>query len=190
MGNLKLIDFDYRFFKMLNSLAGQSEIWDAIFIILAEYVLFLMIAGFALFILLKKQDKNRINATLQAFISAFIGRVAIVSLIRIFFYRSRPFVEGIVNQLVSHNPLEASFPSGHAVAMFAMAFSVLFFNARWGIFYIVLALISSISRVIVGVHFPMDILGGLLVGFLSAFIVKLVADFWFSKKQKLKLQQR
>lgn len=178
------IDFDYRLFKIFNSLAGRSDAWDVIFVSLAEYVMFLMFAGLALFILLKEKDRARWIAALQALAAAFMGRALIVSLIRIFFFRSRPFVEATVTQLVFHNPLEGSFPSGHATVMFALAFSLFSVNIRLGLAYLLLAIISSFSRIIVGMHFPLDIIGGMLVGALSAFLVKWLFDFWLAKRRK------
>lgn len=190
MLNISVLDFDYRIFKFLNSFAGISSVADFTFVALAEYAMFLMIAGFALFILLKKYDRERINATLQAFAAAFLGRAIIISIIRIFFFRPRPFVSGIVNQLVEHNPMEASFPSGHTTVMFALAFSLLFVNRKWGIVYLIIALISALARVVVGVHFPFDILGGILVGFLSAIFMKWFFDFWIRRKKKTEERAR
>lgn len=172
-----MLDIDYRIFRVLNGLAGESAALDFVWVALADYVLFLMIAGLALFILMKKRAQERRAVTLQALTAAFIGRALIVSLIRIFFYRVRPFVAASVFQLLSHNPMEASFPSGHATVMFALAFPLFQVSIPWGIFYFVLAAASSLSRVIAGVHFPFDILGGMLVGALSAILSKWLFDF-------------
>ncbi|MBI4995185.1 phosphatase PAP2 family protein [Candidatus Peregrinibacteria bacterium] len=190
MLSIELIDFDYRIFKFLNGFAGISPLLDFTFVALAEYVMFLMIAGFALFILFKKHDKSRVIITLQAFLAAFLGRAVIVSFVRVFFFRARPFVAGIVNQLVEHNPTEASFPSGHATVMFALAFSLLLANRKWGVIYLVIALISALSRIVAGVHFPFDILGGILVGFLSAIVMKWFFDSLIAKKKKKEEQMQ
>ncbi|MBI5413583.1 phosphatase PAP2 family protein [Candidatus Peregrinibacteria bacterium] len=179
-----LLNLDYRLFKFFNSFAGISKAWDFTFVALAEWVIFALVAGLALFILFKKDDKKRGALALQALASAFVGKVLVVSFIRIFFYRFRPFVAGAVTQLEPHNPLEASFPSGHATIMFAMAFSVLFGDTKWGIFYFIIALISSLARVVVGVHYPMDIFGGMLVALLSSIAVKLAWNSLKAKKNK------
>lgn len=181
---MNFVDFDYRVFKIFNALAGRSDALDFIFVSLAEYVMFLMFAGLALYIFLKEKERIRWTTALQALAAAFIGRAVIVSLIRIFFFRSRPFVDAAVTQLVFHNPLEGSFPSGHAAVMFAMAFALFFTNIRWGAIYLFLAIISSMSRVIVGVHFPLDIVVGMLVGAISALLAKWLFDFWLIKKRK------
>lgn len=186
----QLLDLDYRLFKFFNSFAGISAALDFTFVALAEWVIFAMIAGLALFILLKKNGKARAALALQALAAAFIGRIFIVSLIRIFFYRVRPFVAGVVTQLEPHNPLEASFPSGHATVMFALAFSLMFGDAKWGIFYFILALISSLSRIAVGVHYPADILGGMLVALFSSIAVKLAWTFLAARRNKKELRPR
>lgn len=181
---MDLLDFDYRVFKIFNSLAGKSDAWDIIFVALSEYILFLMLAGLAVWVLLKEKERARWVVALQAITAAFIGRALIVSLIRIFFFRSRPFVDANVIQLVFHNPLEGAFPSGHATIMFALAFALFFTNIRWGLIYLFLAVVSSLARIVVGVHFPFDIIGGMLVGALSAFLAKWLFDFWLAKRRK------
>jgi len=179
---LKLLDFDYNIFKILNGLAGQSHSLDVFFVIVAEGILYLIFAGIAIFILMDKKNKERKIIALQALFAALISRVVFIELIRVFFFRLRPFVAGVVTQLVYHNPLEASFPSGHAAAMFAMAFTICFVSRKWGVFFLILALISSVCRVIVGVHYPMDIVGGFLVGILSVLAAKMVFDLWVRKR--------
>lgn len=185
-----LADFDYRIFKIFNGLAGKSVAWDTMFVIAAEYVMFLMLAGLALFVLLKEKERIRWIAALQALAAAFIGRAIFIPVIRIFFFRSRPFLSGVVTQLVSHNPLEASFPSGHATVMFALAFSLFFTNIRWALAYFIFATLSSLARIVVGVHFPLDILGGMLVAAFSAMLAKWLFDFWVSKRRKKELMRQ
>ncbi len=179
-----LRDFDYRIFKIFNGFAGKSVGWDGVFIVAAEYVLFLMLAGLVLFVLLKEKDKIRWTTALHALASAFIGRAILIPIIRMLFFRPRPFISGAVTQLVSHNPLEGSFPSAHATVMFALAFSLFFVNVRWALAYFVLAVLSSFARIVVGVHFPFDILGGMLVAAFSVLLAKWMFDFWLSKKRK------
>lgn len=185
MLSLGFVNLDYTIFKFFNGLGGHSQVWDFIYVALAEYIMFLLIGGLVLFVVLKKENKRWI-VSLQALAAAFIGRALIVSLIRAFFFRTRPFVDGAVTQLVTHNPAEASFPSGHTTVMFAIAFSLFYVNKKWAAVYLVLATVSAISRVVVGVHFPMDIAGGILVGLLSALISKAIFDFWIKRRDALR----
>ena len=66
---------------------------------------------------------------------------------------------------IIRKPSEFSFPSGHAGSSFASAF-VLYrkLPKKYGIWAIILAALISFSRLYVGVHYPTDVLAGILVG--------------------------
>lgn len=59
-----------------------------------------------------------------------------------------------------------SFPSSHAVNMFAAAVVFSYGYRRWAWAFYSIAAVIAVSRVFVGVHYPSDILGGALIGFL------------------------
>jgi undecaprenyl-diphosphatase len=61
-----------------------------------------------------------------------------------------------------------SFPSGHAVRMAAIAVVAWRFAPALAPFGYPLALLVSLCRVLVGVHYPSDVLAGLLIGSLGA----------------------
>jgi membrane-associated phospholipid phosphatase len=64
-----------------------------------------------------------------------------------------------------------SFPSGHAAAIFAISGIWIMSHARHYLLrttLLVLAVLVSLSRVMVGVHWPLDLLGGMLGGWLAA----------------------
>ena len=54
----------------------------------------------------------------------------------------------------------------------AMAFSIFCFNRRLGYWFLGLAVLNSLARIFVGVHWPSDILGGFLAAVISILIVK------------------
>jgi len=66
---------------------------------------------------------------------------------------------------------DASFPSGHTSAAAAFAATVFLKYKKLGIIFLILAVLIGTARVIGGVHYPIDILGGVLVGILSALFV-------------------
>ena len=68
----------------------------------------------------------------------------------------------------SHDP---SFPSDHASAAFAIAFAVLMFDRVAGALFVAAAALIGLGRVLVGVHYPGDVLGGAFVGLASAVVV-------------------
>jgi undecaprenyl-diphosphatase len=68
----------------------------------------------------------------------------------------------------SHDP---SFPSDHAAAAFAIAVAVVFFSRRLGAVFLVFAAAIALSRVLLAMHYPTDVLAGALTGTLSAVVV-------------------
>jgi len=110
-------------------------------------------------------------ATASALASAAIG-LMINQLIASLWFRERPFVAHPGETvLVAHRSVDPSFPSDHATAAFAIAFAVLFFNRRLGILFLLGATAIGVSRVLLGLHYPSDVLAGAAVGLASAVLV-------------------
>ncbi len=65
-----------------------------------------------------------------------------------------------------------SFPSGHAAFFFALSTAVYFYNKKWGVFFFIASSLLSIGRIMGGVHYPSDILGGAIIGVLCAYLVR------------------
>lgn len=65
-------------------------------------------------------------------------------------------------------PTTSSFPSGHASASFACAYVISRLAPRLTIFVYVLAALIGFSRIYVGVHFPLDVLAGAVLGLVVA----------------------
>jgi undecaprenyl-diphosphatase len=79
--------------------------------------------------------------------------------------RPRPFVadpRGV--HLFARHAADASFPSDHATAAFAIATAVLLRDRRWGGVVLAFAAVLAVGRVAVGVHYPTDVLAGAALG--------------------------
>lgn len=80
--------------------------------------------------------------------------------------RPSPAIEGF--ELFLPPPACGSFPSGHAASSFAFFFALILAGHPWAAYVGVWALLVSFSRLYLGVHYLSDILGGVLVGAISA----------------------
>ena len=98
--------------------------------------------------------------------------------------RPRPFVKVTDLQIIIPTPSEYSFPSGHTASSFAAA-SVFYRHLpkQLGIPSVVLAGIIGFSRLYVGVHYPTDVIAGVIMGILLSYMAEFLVGL-FSKKLK------
>jgi undecaprenyl-diphosphatase len=108
------------------------------------------------------------------------GFVAVLSfgvscLIGLIWFHPRPLALELGHTYFNH-ALDASFPSDHATAIFAVGFALLKGKTRafgWGL--LAAGFLVGWARVFLGVHFPLDILGALIV---SSAVCLVVAPLW------------
>ena len=156
---------DLFIFNLINQLAGRWDFLDWLAVFFAKYFEYAVVI--AVFIIFYKKWRM----ILQIFGAAILARLVITNIIRWILPRIRPFVEFNFNPLISQNPQEPSFPSGHAAFFFAMATVIYFYNKKAGLWFFLAAFLISLARVFSGIHWPSDILAGALVGILSAWLV-------------------
>ena len=146
------------------------QVWsDALIIFFAAYWEYVIPIVFLIYLWQPKFSKaellKRIKTTAGAVLAALAARYGLAELIRYFYPRERPFVFEGLDALIKQNPLEASFPSGHAI--FFMALAVYFLLAghkKLGWFLMVSTALISLARVAAGIHWPTDILAGWVLG--------------------------
>lgn len=111
--------------------------------------------------------------TILALGSAWVLSKIFKALIKI----PRPFIEHQFNPVVLETGY--SFPSSHATVAFALATAAYFYDKKLGLYFGVFALFISLSRVVLGVHYPLDILGGMVLGTISGFIISRIFIKYF-----------
>jgi undecaprenyl-diphosphatase len=91
--------------------------------------------------------------------------------------RDRPPLVYPLPETLVHTPHTGAFPSGHATVAFACATVIAWASPRLALPAYLLASAIAFSRVYVGVHWPLDVLGGAALGTLVATaLLKLVAN--------------
>ena len=154
-------------FKFITSLGDGGVIWIALTAILLFY------------------PKTRKVGLMCAFALIF-SHIANNTILKNLICRPRPF-DSLANLTVLiEKPTSFSFPSGHTASSFACAW-VMFrkLPGKFGVPAIILAALIGFSRLYIGVHYPSDVLagmlGGILMSCLAMMVVESVADYKNSK---------
>lgn len=160
----------------INALIGMSKTLDRFMIFSARWLIFIFMAviiGWLLF-----------SETEQLFYFIFtLGTGILASLVfnwtvALFMRKPRPVVEfPKITQLVKPHQTFKSFPSDHTTIAFTLALIVVFIGIGQilEIIFLSIASLIALSRIYVGVHFPRDILGGIVMAFIISSI-----SFWLA----------
>lgn len=156
-----------KIFYLFNSLAGQNAFLDSVVIFFAVSLPWVLVTFAIIYLLFFK--RNLLWFSVLAFTGLFSLMVTDILKWAIFRH-PRPFaaLDG-VTQLMIITPYD-SFPSGHATIFAAFATVMFLYEKRVGVWFIVGALFIGVARVAAGIHFPLDILTGYLIGFSITFI--------------------
>lgn len=110
------------------------------------------------------------------------------NIIKPFFQRIRPCHDLDNVHLLINCSESYAFPSNHAVNNFAAATLFSYFYSSMKYFLFSGALIVSLSRIFVGVHYPLDIIGGAGIGIIFAMLIIYLWKFFNSKFQFLRIE--
>ena len=171
------MELDQKLFIWINSFAGKSSIVDNLASILCSDHFFPVLLSLLLLGLWFGSNnlKNRVIYQKCVFIS-FIGLAIAnlnVALVNFIFFRDRPFNNHEVT-LLFYEPTDSSFPSNAIAATTALACGIWIANKRLGSISFGAVLIFGFIRIFSGIHYPIDILGGLLIGILSTVVARYI----------------
>ncbi len=174
---------DHSLCLWINSWAGKFISLDIFGIFCADFLIFVIPLLIIIFYLFGR--RNRLVSVLLKIIFAVALAYLISHLLNyvlgVFFVRQRPFiVYPAIYQLSKFlaSPQDFSFPSDHTSMAFVMGLIVFIDWRKFGLILLTFSLIVGLSRIFIGVHYPLDILGGILTACLSVWIV----DIIFRKK--------
>lgn len=164
---------EHYLFNFVHQFAGRHSLLDLTGIFFAEYLPYVIGMVLVVLLLREKNWRARTYQFLLMGLSALIARGLFVEVIHFFYNKPRPFV-ALAFKPLTDLQFSNAFPSGHAATFFALATAVVFFNRRWAYWLFAGAVLMGVARVFVGVHWPIDILGGAAVGVVSALIARWV----------------
>ncbi len=169
-----------KIFFYLYNISGNNHTLDKVIVFFADILPYIVIV-LAFVLLIFHNDVLKTNNPFKKFIdkwkeffyiffSGFFAWV-LAYLFKYIFHTPRPF-DAYQNVFALIHETGYSFPSGHATFFSALAFAIYFKHKKAGYIFITLAVLIGLARIMAGVHFPVDILGGFVLGLLIAFLLK------------------
>jgi undecaprenyl-diphosphatase len=167
---------DWRAYHAINDFVWRHHWLGTVFREIESYgVIVFALAAFVLWFLDRPGAPRHWKlASGSALASAAIALLA-NKLIAAAWHRDRPYETHPASHVFGVRKHDASFPSDHSSAAFAIAFGVFLVDRVAGAFFLAGAVLIGVGRVIVGAHYPLDAVAGLFVGLGAAVIVVRVA---------------
>jgi len=114
--------------------------------------------------------RARATAMWQVGLALLLTLLVTEGILKPLVHEPRPFVANPGARVIDQRPSTYSFPSGHATSSFAAAVSLARGWPQGTAAWFVLASLISLSRVYVGVHTPLDVVGGVIIGLACGYL--------------------
>lgn len=174
-------NLDVALLQMIQALQTDSLNKLMVFIThLGDYGILWISVSLLLFIN-KKTRKIGLSALISLAVCALIVNVFLKPIV----HRIRPFDMITEFQILIKKPTDWSFPSGHTASAFTMTYVFYKYLKKYFSFVLILSILISFSRLYLTLHYPSDVIAGIIIGLLSGKIgVNLVKSF-FEKLKKI-----
>jgi undecaprenyl-diphosphatase len=152
---------DVKSHSFFNTFAGIPEVFDK----------YLLTAGLLLFLCVSANSRREKRSLFWTVILSFlVARLVLTPIVHLLYYQPHPFAISQLRLLVSEKN-DWPFPNGHAAFLFAIATAMYLYNRKWGIGFFIAVAFLTISRIVAGVHSLSDLLGGMSIGIITAYII-------------------
>lgn len=157
----EFMGLDQELFLFIQSFTG-NPVLDATMFFLAEALALLI--PISLIYLWFESRESRKDSVFTFF--ATVAGISLTYVLGLFYFHNQPFAT--YDTIVSGRGLNNAFPSQHTASMFSCFWSFLYLKRRKLTYLFgVAGTLTGLGRVFVGLHYPMDILGGVLSGLLG-----------------------
>lgn len=169
----KILQWDRDAFVYLNSLGIEQ--YDVFWSTVTKFPPWLPLFAFIIILFFVKFPKREATAMILILLVMVVFVATVTDLTKNVVARLRPNNDEELNTLIRilRSPSGYSFFSGHASSSFSViTITVLFLRRKfkWVYLFYIWPILFAMSRVYVGVHFPIDLIVGALVGIISAWL--------------------
>lgn len=158
---------NYELFKAIHQYAGQYPFLDSFMVFITEKAL--IIFAITLLVMWFLGNDTYKKSVFYATVTGFLGLLLNFIISHIYF-EPRPFVTHSVDILINH-AADASFPSDHTTGAFSLAIAIFLRHRKIGLGMLLLAILTGVSRIYVGHHYPFDVLGSMIVSMIISGLI-------------------
>jgi undecaprenyl-diphosphatase len=178
-------------FHFINNAAGYYHDLDLFMVFLTTYLSYAIVSMVVLYVgvylpIRRSAPIDRLRSLAQGGELVFVLAATwfVVQTIKVLTAHPRPFAA--LTDIIVLLPQQTgySFPSAHAAITVAVATTISFTHRRLGLLLYAFAFVVGMSRIYTGVHYPIDVLVGILLGIIIPYLIHMV----FAQMAKYKVQ--
>jgi undecaprenyl-diphosphatase len=163
---------DWRVYHSINDFVWRHHWLGSLFKAIETYgTILIAVAAFALWFFARPGGDRKWKLAAGSALGAAALGIAINRIIAALYHRDRPFIAHPSAHVFGPHKTDPSMPSDHATAALAIAVAVLLIDTGVGLVFLALAVLIAIGRVIIGEHYPGDVLVSTVVALVAAFVV-------------------
>jgi undecaprenyl-diphosphatase len=163
---------DWRVYHAINVFVAHHAWLGRSFHVIETYGTYLIaVAAVCLWLLARPGSDRKWKLAAGSALGAAALGLLVNHIISSAWHRDRPFATHPGTHVWGPHKTDASFPSDHASAAFGIAVAVALLDPVAGVLFLILAVLIAVGRVVVGEHYPGDVLAGAAIGTVAALVV-------------------
>jgi undecaprenyl-diphosphatase len=163
---------DWRIYHSINDFVWRHHWLGTLFKAIETYgTILIAVAAVALWFCSRPGGDRKWKFAAGSALGAAALGIVVNRVVAAIYHRDRPFITHPAAHVFGPHKTDASMPSDHATAAIAIAVAVLLIDTGVGLAFIALAVLIAVGRVIIGEHYPGDVLVSTVIALAAAFIV-------------------
>ena len=163
---------DWRVYHSINDFVWRHHWLGSLFKAIETYgTILIAVAAFALWFFARPGGDRKWKLAAGSALGAAALGIVINRIIAALYHRDRPFIAHPSAHVFGPHKTDPSMPSDHATAALAIAVAVLLIDTGVGLVFLALAVLIAIGRVIIGEHYPGDVLASTVIGVAAAIVI-------------------